>query len=124
MKDKKHKYLEDLIEEYIELTDELQEIPVLIEKAVAGYQDYSKQYNGTVISADEAQYAYKAYNQLKKYNERKEEISEDVIELETLLKDFLQFFAGHKLSYERKDENKTKITYLFWVEDGILKCEK
>lgn len=124
MKDKKHKYLEDVIEEYIAISEEQVEIPALIEKAVAGYQDYSKQYNGTVISATEAQFAFKCYNQLKKYNERKEEIEAEVTEIEGLLKDFLQFFEGHKISYERKDDNKTKITYLFWLEDGILKFEK
>ena len=64
MKDKKHKYLEDLIEEYIQLTEEQAEIPTLINKVISDYQEYSKQHKGTVISADEAQFAFKIYNQI------------------------------------------------------------
>ncbi|HEX8461389.1 MAG TPA: hypothetical protein VF623_08160 [Segetibacter sp.] len=124
MKDKKHKYLEDLIEEYLELTEEQAEIPVAVNKVTAHYQDFSKKHNGTVISADEAQYAFKVYSQLKKYNDRKEEIAAELKEVEDLLRDFLQFFDGHKISYEKKDENKVKTIFLFSVENGMLRCDK
>jgi len=124
MKDKKHKYLEDLIEEYIQLTEEQAEIPLSINKVISDYQEYSKQHKGTVISADEAQFAFKIYNQLRKQNERKAEVAAELNEVETLLKDFLQFFDGHKISYEKKNDQKSKLTYLFWMEEGMLKCER
>jgi hypothetical protein len=124
MKDRKHKYLEDLVEEYMALTEELEQIPVLIEKVVNNYKDYSKKHTSTIISADEGQYAFKVYNQLKKHNERKKEVEQELAEIEALLKDFLQFFEGHTISFEKKDDNKAKVTFLLSLENGELRCNK
>lgn len=66
-------------------------------KIISRYQEYTKQHTGTVISADEAQNAFKVHSQLRKYNERKEEIPAEITAIEGLLKDSLQFFEGRKI---------------------------
>jgi seryl-tRNA synthetase len=124
MKDKKYKYLGDLIEEYIDLTNEQKEIPQLIDKARSKYDEFTKENNGTVIDAADAQEVFKSFSQLKKYDERKKEIEEELNDVETQLKEFLHFFTGRKVSYEKKDDNKIRTTFLFSLQDGTLHCER
>jgi hypothetical protein len=54
MKDKRYKYLEDVIEEYIELTDEQIEVPLLTGKAREKYEALKFEKNGTIIAYDDA----------------------------------------------------------------------
>jgi hypothetical protein len=44
---------------------------------------------------------------------------------EFTLREFLSFIEGNQLAYEKKDDvEKQKITYLFWLEDGVVKCNR
>jgi hypothetical protein len=46
-------------------------------------------------------------------------------EVEFTLREFLSFIEGNQLGYERKDDvDKQKITYLFWLENGAVKCNR
>jgi hypothetical protein len=62
--------------------------------------------------------------QLKKYEERKNEINQELEEVENILRDFLVFLNEAKVSYEKKDDNKNKQTFLFWLEEGQVKCNR
>jgi hypothetical protein len=124
MKDKRYKYLEDVIEDYIELTDEQIEIPLLIEKAREKYDGLKLEKNGTIIAYDDAEDAFKFFMQLKKYEERKNELNQELTEVENILRDFLVFLNEAKVSYEKKDDNKNKQTFLFWLEEGQVKCNR
>ena len=124
MKDKKYKYVEDVMEEYIDLTDEQIEIPLLVQKANDKYEGLKEDVNGNVLKPSDAEDGFKIFMQLRKYEERKEEIREELGEVEQLLKEFLQFLGEQKISYEKKDDNKNKVTYLFWLEDDQVKCNR
>jgi hypothetical protein len=125
MKDKKHKYLEDLLDEYIDLQDEQLEIPVLIEKAQKKFGQYVSSDTDPIYKHSDAEDLYKVYMTIKKHEERKNEISEELAEVEDLLKGFLTSLNGGKVSYEKRDDNdKSKITFLFWLEDGQVKCNR
>jgi cobalamin-dependent methionine synthase I len=124
MKDKRYKYVEDVIEDYIELTDEQIEIPLLITKAKEKFEALKLDLNGNTIAQDDAEGAFKIYTQLKKHEERKNEVNQELAEVETILKEFLDFLNNSKLSYEKKDDNKNKHTFLFWLEDGQIKSNR
>ena len=124
MKDKKYKYIDDLIEEYIRLTDEQIEIPLHIAKSREKYDSFLKDHVDEVLKADDAQHAFKIHSQLKKYEENKQELEQELAEIESMLKEFLQTLSGLKISYEKKDDNKSKITFIFWLEGGELKSNR
>lgn len=125
MKEKKHKYLEDLFDEYIQLTDEQIEIPLLIEKVQKKfYQHLSDEKNITYKFSD-AEDLFKFHSQIGKYEDRKKEIDDELVDVENSLKDFLLSLQDGKISYERKDDNdKSKSTYLFWLEGETVKCNR
>ncbi len=125
MKDKKHKYLEDLFDEYIAMTDEQIEIPVLIEKAQKKFDQHLSEKKTDTYKYSDAEDLFKHHSQIKKYEERKKEIGDELAETESMLKEFLTSLQGGKISYERKDDNdKSKSTYLFWMEGDIVKSNR
>lgn len=124
MRDKKYKYIEDVIEEYIRLTDEQIEIPLQITKAQEKYDIFLKDHENGVLKEEDAQYAFKIYFQLKKYAENKKEVEEELTEVEGILKEFLHTLKGAKISFEKKDDNKSKMTFLFWLEEEELKSNR
>ncbi len=125
MKDKKYKYLEDAIDDYILLSDEQIEIPVLLEKAQKKFSQNLSSEDGNIYTPAQAEYLFKYHSQVKKLEERKNELSQELSEVEGLIKEFLMSLNGGKISYEKKDDNdKSKITFLFWVEDGKVMCNR
>jgi hypothetical protein len=125
MKDKKYKYLEDVIDDYILLSDEQIEIPLLIERAHKKFNQYLSSENDITYTPVQAEYLFKYHSQLKKIEERKKEVGEELSEVEGLLKEFLMALNGGKISYEKKNDNdKSKTTFLFWVEDNKVMCNR
>lgn len=124
MKDKKFKYIDDLVEEYIQLSDEQIEIPFQVNKLTEKLDVFVKDHENEVLKPDDAQQAFKIHMQLKKYAENKHELEEEMREIENQLKDFLKSLNNSKISYEKKDDNKTKITFLFWMEGEELKSNR
>jgi len=125
MKEKKHKYLEDLFDEYIMLSDEQTEIPVSIEKAQKKFDQHLNPQKDSTYKHSDAEDLFKYHNQLKKYEERKKEVGDELAEVENSLKEFLTSLQGGKVSYDKKDDNdKSKNTYVFWLEDNTLKCNR
>ena len=125
MKDKKHKYLEDLIDDYILLSDEQIEIPLLIEKAQKKFNQNLLSEEGTIYTPAQAEYLFKYHSQVRKLEERRNEISEELTAVESLLKEFILSLNGGKISYEKKDDNdKSKMTFLFWVEGDKVMCNR
>ncbi len=124
MKDKKHKYLEDLFDEYIQLQDEQIEMPVLIEKAQKKFDQYLSSDPNPVYKHSDAEDLYKVHTVLRKHEERKDEIGKELSEVEETIKSFLISLKGGKVSYEKKDDDKSKITFLFWLEDDEVKCNR
>lgn len=125
MKDKKHKHIKDILEDYIDLQDELIELPLLIEKAQKKFGQWLLPGENAVYAEDEAEGLFKAYTTIKKLEDRRTEIHEELRETEEILSGFLITLKDGKVSYERKDNNdKSKHTFLFWLEDGIVKCNR
>ncbi len=125
MKEKKYKYVEDVMEDYLQLIDEQIEIPLTIAQAREKQISLMDDVTGNVLKKGDAENVFKGFMQLKKTEERKAEIQMELTELEDLLKEFLHYINGNKLSYERKDElDKQKVTYLFWLEEGVIKCNR
>jgi len=124
MKDKKYKNVEDIIENYLILEDEEIEIPLLITKAKEKFETLKLVQGEGILKPSEAEDAFKVFMQLKKHKDRKIELRAELAEAENLLKEFLKFVNENKISYEKKDDNKNKITYLFWLEDGKVKCNR
>ncbi len=68
---------------------------------------------------------FKIFNQIKKHEERKAELNDELAEVEKTLKDFLSFLKGSKITFEKKDDtNKSKSTFLFWLEDEKIMSNK
>ena len=126
MKVKKFKHIEDVIDVYIALLDQQIEIPVLIEKANEKYnQHVNGDNNSNVYKPGETEDLFRIFMQVKKYEERKAQLDTEIAEAENTLKDFLTFLKGGKIAYEKKDDNsKSKITFLFWLEDGKVMCNR
>ncbi len=125
MKTKKAKHIEGVIDEYITLLDEQIEIPVLIEKANEKYNQHITEHNSYVYKPGETDDMFKIFMQIKKYEERKAALNDEFVKTESTLKDFLTFLKGGKISYEKKDDNdKSKITFLFWLQDGKVMCNR
>ena len=125
MKVKKNKHIEDVIDVYITLLDEQIEIPVLIEKANEKYNQHVTDNNSNVYKPGETDDLFKIFMQIKKHEERKAQLDTEVVEVEGTLRDFLAFLKGGKIAYEKRDDNsKSKITFLFWLEDGKVMCNR
>ena len=125
MKEKKYKYIEDVVEDYLRLADERKEIPVLIAAAKVKQATLLDEANGSIIKKGDADDLFKIYNQVRKLEERQLEILGEMEEVEFTLREFLSFIEGNQLGYERKDDvDKQKITYLFWLENGAVKCNR
>jgi len=125
MKEKKHKYLEDLLDEYIQLTDEQIEIPLLIEKAQKKFDQHLSEEKNVTYKSSDADDLFKYHNHVRKYHERKQELTDELAEVENSLKEFLLTLQGGKVSYERKDDNdKSKNTFVFWLEGDKVKSNR
>lgn len=125
MKDKKYKDVEDVIDDYIQLLDEQIEIPLLIEKSQKKFNQNLSTENGIIYTPVQAEYLFKYHCQLRKFEERKNEVNEELSEVENVLREFLLSLNGGKISFERKDDtDKSKITFLFWVEDNKVMCNR
>ena len=125
MKEKKYKYIEDVIEDYLQLQDEQIEIPLMVAAATEKQVSIMDDVTGNVLRKGDAEDMFKVFTQIKKIEERKVEIAMELEEVESILKAFLLFINGNQLGYERKDEvEKQKITYLFWLEEGVIKCNR
>ena len=106
------------------MQDEQIEIPLLIEKAQKKFSQHLSTDAEAVYKQSEAEDLYKVHNTLKKHEERKNEIGHELEEVEEAIKGFLTSLNGGKVSYERKDDDKSKITFLFWLEEGKVKCNR
>ena len=125
MKEKKHKYVEDLFDEYIHLSDEQIELPLFIEKAQKKFDQHLSTENDITYKSSDAEDLFKFHSQIRKYEERRKEVNEELAEVENTLKEFFRTLRGGKISYERKDENdKSKNTYVFWLDDDQVKCNR
>lgn len=125
MKEKKHKYIEDLLDQYFQLSDEQIEIPLLIERAKKKFDQHLSPQKDTTYIHSEAGNLFKFHIQVKKYEERKKEVGDELSEVENLIKDFLLTLQGGKISYKKKDDNnKSKNIYLFWMEGDKVKCNR
>ena len=121
MKPKKYKHIEDVIDEYIDLLDEQIEMPVLIEKTKEKYNQHIADHTSYVYKPGETEGMFKIFTQIKKHEERKAALDNEIAKLENTLKDFLSFLKGGKIAYEKKEDNgKSKSTFLFWLEDGKI----
>lgn len=125
LREKRYKYIEDVVEDYIRLQDEKIELPLLIEKFKKKQDILLSEIPDMVIETDDAEDLFKAHSQIIKSEERIEEANEELREVEEILKGFLASIPGHQLSYERKDDTeKMKITHLFWLEVGVIKSNR
>lgn len=122
---KKYKHIEDVIEDYLQLKNELAEIPLVYDKLHEKVLklNESRDSSGT-FPVDEAQDYYKIFAQQHKVDEREEELKSEFSEVESILKAFLGFISG-KVEYARKeDHEKTKVTYLFWLDDDQIRSNR
>jgi len=123
MKTKRPKHIDDVIDEYVDLLDEQIELPVLIEKANEKYNQHVIDHN-YVYKQGETDNLFKIFTQIKKYEERRFHLNNEIAEVENTLKDFLSFLKGGKIAYEKKNDDKSKATFLFWLEDGKVMCNR
>ena len=124
MKTKKLKHIEDVIDKYIDLLDEQIEIPALIEKANEKYNQHISDQNSYVYKPGEADDMFKIFIQTKKHEERKARLNDAIANVESTLKDFLSFLKGGKIAYEKKNDDKSKTAFLFWLENGKVMCNR
>jgi len=125
MKEKSYKKIEDVVEDYLRLTDERIEIPLAISAAKEKQISLLDGLNGNVLKKGEAENLFKVYMQIRKSEERQLEILGELSEVEFTLREFLSFVEGNQLAYEKRDEvEKQKITYQFWLENGVIKCNR
>jgi len=124
MKTKNLKRVEDVIDEYIELLDEQIELPVLIEKANEKYNQHIAEHHSYVYKPGETDDMFKIFMQIKKHEERKVNLNDAIAKVESTLQDFLSFLKGGKIAYEKKNDDKSKTTFLFWLEDGKVMCNR
>ena len=125
IKEKRYKYVEDVVEDYLYLQDERVELPLNLKKLKDKYATLKEDYEGKVLDKEEAEDFFKLFNQEKKVEERVAELESDLTEIEELLKQFLQYLDGQQFTYEKKDEEqKSKVTHLFWLENGRIKSNR
>ncbi|MEO7800399.1 MAG: hypothetical protein ABIR81_00285 [Ginsengibacter sp.] len=124
MKDKKVKHIEDLMEEYIVLTEEQIEIPLMLEKVKEKQANFLADYNNAVIKSSDAQDGFKLFSQVKKLEDQKAAFEIELAEVEAEFKAFLHSINGNKISYEKKDDNKNRMTFLFWLENDKIQSNR
>ncbi|MFN2440782.1 MAG: hypothetical protein ABR503_16375 [Chitinophagaceae bacterium] len=125
MKEKVYKKIDDVVEDYLRLTDERIEIPLSLTAAKEKQITLMDGLNGNVVKKGDADSLFKLYMLNRKAEERQLEIVAELSEVEFTLREFLSFIEGNQLAYEKKDDvEKQKITYLFWLEDGVIKCNR
>lgn len=125
MKDKKYKHADDLIEDYLDLTKELDTLSLLLAKEGDGYKILLDESGDDAYKKGDLDDIFKQYIQIKKLEEKQAEVSDDLEEVKTILKDFLSSLQGHQISYDRKETgDKSKTTYIFWEENGEIKMEQ
>lgn len=125
MKEKRPKSIDTVIEDYLQLSDEKLEVPLAIAAAREKKTAELQKLKGHVIKKSTADNLFKNYNQILKWQERQLEIVKELEEVEFTLREFLSFLEGNQLSYEKKDvAEKQKLTYLFWLEDGVIKSNR
>lgn len=123
----KPKHIQDVIDEYLKLLDEQIEIPLLISKNQEKYESVMQKVhedNSDTLKPGEAKHLFELFSQNNKYQERKAEVSSDVSEIEKMLKKFLTYAKGHKIAYEKKGAKNKKLTYLLWLKDGKIECNR
>lgn len=114
-----------MLDEYLLLQDEQIEIPVLIERAQKKFDQHLSPEKDNTYKQVEAENLFKFYTQIRKYEERKKEVDDELIEVENSIKHVLLALQGGKISYDKKDDNnKSKNIYLFWVEGDKVKCNR
>ena len=121
MNPKKNKHFEVVIDEYINLLDEQIELPVLIQKANEKFIQHLTDDISYIYKPGETENMFKIFMQIKKYEDKMAQISDEIIGLENTLKSFLSLFKGGKVAHPKKENTgKSKITFLFWLEDGKI----
>ena len=121
-KDKRYKYVEDLIEDYLYLTDERTELALSLKKTKDKFLALKEENQGTTLDKEDSEDFFKLFNQEKKAEERQSELETEFIEVGNLLKEFLGYVDGRQITYEKKDDvEKAKMTHLFWLENGEIK---
>ena len=124
-KDKRYKYLEDVIEDYLYLIDERVELPVSLKKTKDKFRALREETQRNVLDKEEAEDFFKLFNQEKKLDERKKELDTELSEVEAIFKEFLNYVDSQQITFEKKDDiEKTKMTYLFWLENGEIKSNR
>ena len=117
---KNYKRFENVIDDYINLLDEQIELPINIQKTTDKFNQHLTN-AAAVLKPKETEDMFKIFSQLKKHEQRKAELTDELNEVENTVKDFLSFIKGNKIAYEKKDTNdKSKITFLFWLQDGKI----
>lgn len=126
MKERKNKHIDDVIEDYLTLTAEQLEVPLLISKALEKSDANKEEQSTKTYTPSETDKMYKLFSHVQEHEARQKEISEELAEVEKLLYDFLTFLKGGKISYKKKgDTHKAKsITYEFWLDDGRILCNR
>ncbi|MDQ2720987.1 MAG: hypothetical protein M3Z26_14670 [Bacteroidota bacterium] len=118
---KKFKHIEDVLDDYISLLDEEKELPILIQKVHDKLKQHLSDDSTIPYKPKETEDMFRIFIQIKKYEERKTELGDEKIEVENILKEFISLLNGSKISYEKKDDNdKSKSTFLFWLQDGNI----
>ncbi len=121
MNPKKNKHFEALIDEYINLLDEQIELPVLIQKANEKFNQHLTDDISYIYKPGETESMFKIFMQIKKYEDKKTQLNDEIARLENALKGFLSLFKGGKVAHPKKDDvGKSKITFLFWLEDDKI----
>jgi hypothetical protein len=124
-KEKRYKYVEDVIEDYLNLLDETNELPLSLKKVKDKFIALKEDLNGDVLDKEDAEDFFKLFNQERKIEEQKMELAQELAEVEDIFKQFLSYVDGHQITYEKKDEvEKSKITYLFWIENAEIKFNR
>lgn len=124
MRDKKYKHIEDLIEDYLQLNEEQIETSLQVTKLKEKQDAFFSGYQDTTIKTTDAQEGFKLFSQLKRLEERRKEVAGEILEAEAAMTEFLQRLNGSRISYEKKDDDKNKLTFLFWIEGGQLKSNR
>ena len=126
MKEKKFKHVNEVIEDYLRLSDEKLEIPVSVRKAQEKYNLHKEEQNSSTYDPAETNKMFRIFTDLKKHEQRTSEITAELAAAEQKLHDFLKFLKGGKISYEHKGATpkSKKITYLFWLENDKVQCNR
>jgi hypothetical protein len=118
---KKFKHIEDLIEDYLNLLDEEKKVPVFMQKVHDKFKQHLNEDTSVPYKPKDTEEMFRLFIQVKKHEERKNELVEEKAEIENILREFLLLVNGGKISFEKKDDSdKSKNTFLFWLENGKI----